>query len=140
MSLKDLELVYDRNLDKWIYVNNLTQEIFLSNKKIIANRYLRNGFYPQEYSFLFKKKLDTIQCSYCGDFVSTREITRDHSWPKSLGGVITTPSCDSCNTIKRNTKPIQWAIESSSSGLAFGKTEAAKGFAVFEEKTDDGYS
>jgi 5-methylcytosine-specific restriction endonuclease McrA len=39
-----------------------------------------------------------------------KEMTRDHIWPKSLGGDITTTACLECNTIKRDMKPIDFAI------------------------------
>lgn len=121
MSLKFLELVYDRRFDKWVYLDTRDNTIYVANKKIIANRYLRNGFYPLEFNFFTKQKNNIIQCSYCGYFFPTKVITRDHIYPKSLGGIATTPSCKSCNELKKNLRPIEWAIEASQSGLAYGE-------------------
>lgn len=138
MSLKNLELVYDDNLDKWVYIDKRDTSIIISNKKIVANRYLRNGFYPQEYSFIFRKRMPHTMCSYCGIFILTKNVTRDHIWPKSKGGSYTTPSCDSCNTLKKDMKPIEWGIEASLSGLTFDKRDMAQVFSVFEDDTPDG--
>lgn len=142
MSLRDLELVYDQTLNKWVYVDKNDDTIILSNKKIIANRYLRNGFYPQEYSFLQRKKMDKIQCSYCGTFIPVKVITRDHVYPKSLGGTYVTPACDACNTLKKNMKPIEWAIEASQSGLSFDKHMISEQYALLvgKEGNEDAYT
>lgn len=50
-----------------------------------------------------------------------RDSTRDHVYPKSLGGIITTTACYTCNTKKKNMLPVDWAIAASLSGRVFGE-------------------
>lgn len=108
-------------MSKWVYLDIRNNAIYVDNKKIVANRYIRNGFYPFEFNFFTKQKTGAIQCSYCGHFVPNKRITRDHVYPKSLGGISTTPSCRPCNELKADLRPIEWAIKSSESGIAFGE-------------------
>lgn len=109
--LKFTELVYDGHLGAWVYLDIYNDAIYHNNKKRPIRYNLRSGFYPYEYNFMFGRRDGQIQCSYCGLFFSTRQITRDHVWPKSLGGQFTTPACYNCNEVKSNTKPIEWALK-----------------------------
>ena len=77
-----------------------------------------SGYYPVGFNFLFSKLDRYGQCSYCGKFVPQRELTRDHVWPKSLGGNVKVPSCNPCNVIKEDKKPIEFAIFASTTGLS----------------------
>ena len=111
------ELVYDIQLNAWISLNlNLKTERAISLEQL-----KRRGFYPYAYNFVYGKRIDTSQCSYCGKFVLMRDMTRDHVWPKSLDGKITTTACYTCNTKKKDLKPIEFAILWSENGKAFGE-------------------
>ena len=93
------------------------------------------GNFPFDFHFIREERTGKVQCSYCGNFFIHEEITRDHVVPKSVGGTYTTPSCGSCNILKQDMMPIQWAIESSLSGLAFGeKTEIAQSLVTLTEE------
>ena len=112
-----LELVYDANLGAWIYV-----DIYKTEKSVnFVHQALRRGYFPYSFNFVFGKRGETCQCSFCGKFILMRESTRDHVWPKSLGGIITTTACEECNTKKADTKPIEFAIWWSQIGKAFGE-------------------
>ena len=50
-------------------------------------------------------------------------MTRDHVWPKSLGGYLKAPSCQPCNIAKEDLKPIEWAILSTATGIAIPEIE-----------------
>lgn len=117
MSLKYMELRYDRDLSKWMWVDIRNAEQI--SEVNVRRRFslLKNGFYPYEFNFLFYIKENTTQCSYCGIFLPSRQLTRDHIYPKSLGGIITTPCCRPCNEAKINMTPIQWAIFSAENEL-----------------------
>lgn len=78
-----------------------------------------SGHYPLTFNFIFIRQDKHVQCSYCGKFIHEKKLTRDHVWPKSKGGLIKTPSCLSCNIAKEDMTPIQWAVHSSITGLAF---------------------
>jgi hypothetical protein len=109
------ELIFDANIGAWIYI-----DIYKPIKKIIGfvNQALKRGFFPYSFNFVFGKRGETAQCSYCGRFFLMREMTRDHIWPKSLGGIITTTACYECNTKKKDKKPIEFAIWASETGFA----------------------
>lgn len=102
------ELVYDGNLGVWTYLPEELISFIKVKSRTTRNR--RSGFYPYEYNFLFGRRDGLIQCSYCGIFLPPRQITRDHVFPKSRGGVFTTPACYSCNEKKANKLPIEWAL------------------------------
>lgn len=104
------ELVFDAHIGAWTYVDFYEEK---KKKKEIRklNFNMRSGFYPYEYNFLYSRRDGVIQCSYCGKFFIKQVITRDHIYPKSLGGELTTPACNPCNETKANKKPIQWALE-----------------------------
>lgn len=110
MSLKHMELRYDRTVNKWTWVDIRNEEPISETNVRRRFSLLRSGFYPYEFNFLFYIKENTIQCSYCGISLPPRQMTRDHVYPKSLGGVITTPCCRPCNEAKQNKHPIEWAI------------------------------
>lgn len=110
-------LVYNIQLGVWISLD--LAQLYINSKDFLYD-FARKGFYPYTYSFTQKVRTDTAQCSYCGKFVLMREMTRDHVWPKSLGGEITTTACSECNTRKRDMKPIEFAIWWSEKGNAFG--------------------
>lgn len=80
-----------------------------------------SGYYPLTFNFVLIKQNKTVQCSYCGAFIRDKEITRDHVWPKSLGGVIKAPACGPCNTLKEDMKPIQFALYASDKGIALAQ-------------------
>jgi Pyruvate/2-oxoacid:ferredoxin oxidoreductase delta subunit len=69
-----------------------------------------SGHYPLTFNFIYSVNGKLVQCSYCGQFIPEREITRDHVYPKSKGGIIKTPSCEPCNIEKEDMLPIAWAI------------------------------
>lgn len=77
-----------------------------------------SGYYPLTFNFVLVKQNKTVQCSYCGRFVHDKELTRDHVWPKSLGGFIKAPACQPCNTVKEDMKPIEFAMYATDTGLA----------------------
>lgn len=112
MSLKNMELRYDKSVSKWVWVDTRYAEEPEISEANVRRRFslLRNGFYPYEFNFLFYIKESTTQCSYCGIFLPSKRLTRDHVYPKSLGGVITTPCCRPCNEAKTNKLPIEWAV------------------------------
>lgn len=109
MALKDWELRHNKTRNKWMWVNITEAEPILEcARKRYAN--LKNGFYPYEFNFLYYSKEDALQCSYCGIVLPSRRLTKDHIYPKSRGGCITTPCCNACNQAKGDKKPIEWAI------------------------------
>lgn len=77
-----------------------------------------SGHFPLTFNFVFIRQDRHIQCSYCGTFVPEKQITRDHVWPKSRGGIIKTPSCLDCNIAKEDMLPIEWAVHASNTGIA----------------------
>lgn len=102
------ELVYDAHLGAWVYFD-IFNDIFEPKKYHPHSKSQRSGFYPYEYNFLFGRRDGLVQCSYCGKFLITKQISRDHIYPKSRGGTMTTPSCYQCNERKANLLPIDWA-------------------------------
>lgn len=80
-----------------------------------------NGYFPLSFNFLYIRQDRYIQCSYCGKWVHEKKLTRDHVYPKSLGGQIKTPSCLQCNIDKDNMKPIEWAIHAHKNNLDFAE-------------------
>jgi 5-methylcytosine-specific restriction endonuclease McrA len=88
-------------------------------KEIKWHQKRQSGHYIFAFTFFPINRQKYIQCSYCGKFVNDKYLTRDHVWPKCLGGQIKTPACLSCNTIKGDMKPIDWAIFSTDVGIAF---------------------
>jgi 5-methylcytosine-specific restriction endonuclease McrA len=72
------------------------------------------AYYPLDYNFLNKSFDYSVQCSYCGRFQNFSEVTRDHVYPKSKGGITTVPSCYQCNEKKKDMLPIDWAVHFSS--------------------------
>ncbi len=69
-----------------------------------------SGNYPLTFNFVLQRIGHHIQCAYCGRFINEKRITRDHSWPKSKGGIIKVPSCRPCNEAKANMKPIDFGL------------------------------
>ena len=102
------DLVYDAHIGAWTYLDIFNNDAL--NKKHPKRFHLRSGFYPYEYNFIFRCRSGQTQCSYCGNFFNTKTITRDHVYPKSRGGVLTTPACYRCNTLKADMLPIDWAV------------------------------
>ena len=100
-------LIYDLQLDAWISISFADLVRLPKEPRFDITR---KGFYPYSYNFVKRYRSEIAQCSYCGKFVSMKDMTRDHTWPKSLGGEITTTACYDCNTRKRDMKPIQWAL------------------------------
>lgn len=100
-------LIYDLQLNAWLSIDI---KILLESPKELRIDTTRKGFYPYSYNFVLRRRSDIAQCSYCGKFLPMREMTRDHIYPKSLGGEITTTACYDCNTRKRDMLPIQWAL------------------------------
>jgi hypothetical protein len=76
-----------------------------------------SGYYPLTFNFILGMNGRTVQCSYCGTWVNEKVVTRDHVYPKSRGGIIKTPACEPCNTLKEDMLPIEWAIFASKRGL-----------------------
>lgn len=76
----------------------------------------KNGYYPYDFNFVTFQKGNITQCCLCGIFRQSRKLTREHTWPKSLGGIRTYPACKSCNQAKTNMKPIEWVLEAYKTG------------------------
>lgn len=112
MALKDWERQYDRTVNKWVWKNVKDMDTSEQEESCRPKRYrnLKNGFYPQEFNFLYYIREPELSCSYCGLTLPTRKLTRDHIYPKSRGGVLVTPCCMQCNQAKGDKKPIEWAI------------------------------
>lgn len=104
------ELVFDAHLGCWVYLEVPDDATYVDKRPLILRKSIKNGFYPYDYNFLFQRREYIISCSYCGRFMSARDITRDHTYPKSRGGLQTTPSCLRCNELKADSLPIAWAI------------------------------
>jgi len=113
--LKFTELVYDAHLGAWVYLDIFNDESYHQKKHYVKSR--KSGFYPYEYNFLFGRRDGQVQCSYCGKFFITKQISRDHVYPKSRGGMFTTPACYICNEYKADLLPIAWAIKYSTEPL-----------------------
>jgi len=101
------ELIYDVQLGAWISIDLAAQGLQKKISEFVAKR---RGYFPYSYNFVLGRRGDTAQCSYCGKFILMKEMTRDHVWPKSLGGEITTTACYDCNTKKKDMKPIEWGL------------------------------
>ena len=100
-------MIYDVQLGTWIYFeypNSLKKEA----KKHYA---LKRGYFPYNFNFVRGHRGDLAQCSYCGSFLPMKQMTRDHIYPKSLGGIITTTACYSCNVNKKDLKPIEFGLQ-----------------------------
>jgi 5-methylcytosine-specific restriction endonuclease McrA len=100
-------MIYDVQLGSWVYFeypNSLKKEA----KKHYA---LKRGYFPYNFNFVKGHRGDLAQCSYCGKFLPMKQMTRDHIYPKSLGGIITTTACYDCNVNKRDLKPIEFGIQ-----------------------------
>lgn len=110
MSLKFLELIYDYSMDKWVWLDVREDAIYVDNRKKEAPRNISKGFYSMDWNFVLGDRAGLVQCSYCGLFVGSREITRDHVYPKSKGGFSTAPACRPCNEAKTDLRPIEWAL------------------------------
>jgi 5-methylcytosine-specific restriction endonuclease McrA len=110
MALNDWKLRYDRDQNKWVWVD--IRESDPLKDQYIRKKYrnLKNGFYPYEFNFLYYVKEAELSCSYCGIKLPSRKLTRDHIYPKSKGGCFTTPCCGLCNQAKGDMKPIEWAL------------------------------
>ena len=91
------------------------------NRELVANDFYPSrlewykaargsGHYPLTFNFLFIRQDRHVQCSYCGVWIHERKVTKDHVYPKSLGGYIKTPCCLACNIYKADRKPIEWAV------------------------------
>lgn len=98
-------MIYDVQAGVWVYF-----QYPQVTKKEARNYQLKRGYFPYNFNFVRGHRGDLAQCSYCGKFIPMKDMTRDHVWPKSLGGVFTTTSCMECNTIKKNMKPIEFAL------------------------------
>lgn len=110
-------MIYDVQVGAWIYF-----EYPNSLKKEARKHYAqRRGYFPYNFNFVRGHRGDLAQCYLCGDFLPMKQMTRDHVWPKSLGGEITTTACTTCNSRKGNMKPIEFAIFWSLHGPAFGE-------------------
>ena len=99
-------MIFDAQKGTWIYFK------FPSTiKKEAGKNYsLRRGFFPYNFNFVRGHRGELAQCSYCGIFLPMKQMTRDHIYPKSLGGVVTTTSCSDCNEMKKDMRPIEFAL------------------------------
>lgn len=77
----------------------------------------RSGYYPLTFNFVLGKVDTFVLCSYCGISIPEKNITRDHVYPKSKGGILKTPSCGPCNQAKEDMLPIEWALYAMEYGL-----------------------
>lgn len=75
------------------------------------------GHFPLNFNFVFARLDKAIQCSYCGKPVYEKNLTRDHVYPKSKGGIVKTPCCLQCNIRKEDMKPIEFAVWFSKHGF-----------------------
>jgi 5-methylcytosine-specific restriction endonuclease McrA len=99
-------MIYDAQLGSFVYFeypNSLRKEA----KKHFA---LKRGYFPYNFNFVKGHRGDLAQCSYCGRFLSMKQMTRDHIYPKSLGGIVTTTACYDCNREKKDLKPIEYGL------------------------------
>jgi 5-methylcytosine-specific restriction endonuclease McrA len=110
LSLKFLELIYDYSADKWVWLDIRADAIYVDNIKKKAPKRLSRGFYSMDWNFVFGRRGGTVQCAYCGLFISAKEVTRDHVYPRSKGGYSTAPACRPCNEAKIDLRPIEWAV------------------------------
>lgn len=102
--------MFDAHIGAWVYLDILG-DISEPKKYHLYQKARRSGFYPYEYNFLFGRRDGIVQCSYCGEFLPTKKISRDHVYPKSRGGQLTTPACYRCNETKADMLPIEWALK-----------------------------
>lgn len=99
----DCEVGYDILLDT-------TGSAVMSRRKDWLRSARGSGHYPLSFNFVLQTDTRVVQCSYCGCAIPVKEVTRDHVYPKSKGGIIKTPCCLNCNTIKEDMKPIEFAL------------------------------
>ena len=52
------------------------------------------------------KKLGGDKCWYCGDELYRSTRTKDHFWPKCLGGRLLVVCCRNCNKMKKDYTPM----------------------------------
>jgi 5-methylcytosine-specific restriction endonuclease McrA len=45
-------------------------------------------------------------CWYCGDHFTSWNYTKDHFWPKHMGGRLKVPCCKNCNNEKAHLTPL----------------------------------
>jgi Zn-finger protein len=55
-------------------------------------------------------KLGGDKCWYCATDLFPSTKTKDHFWPKSLGGRLCVVSCANCNRMKGNFTPVGFVI------------------------------
>ena len=61
--------------------------------------------YSKKLSVYDYASLGDNKCWYCGDVLFPSTKTKDHFWPKSLGGRLKVCCCKNCNALKRNLTP-----------------------------------
>lgn len=79
----------------------------------------RQAFFPMDFNFLLRRQTGLFQCAYCGTFITDKYLSRDHVYPKSKGGNVTTACCAECNEKKKNMLPLEWALHASQHQLDF---------------------
>lgn len=108
-------MIYDVQNGVWVYFEYPSNPTREAQKRY----YLKKGYYPYNFNFVRGHRGDLAQCSYCGNFFPMKEMTRDHVYPKSRGGVFTTTSCGPCNQAKKNMLPIEYALSSINADVVF---------------------
>ncbi len=97
--------------------------IIMGRKKDWLRTARGSGHYPLSFNFVLAKCERFVLCSYCGGPVPEKELTRDHVYPKSKGGIIKAPACEPCNIAKQDMYPIQWALYALEMELDFWRPE-----------------
>jgi len=108
----DCEVEYNSDIS----TNKKGKVIMMGRRRDWLRAARSSGHYPLSFNFVLQKDMKFMQCSYCGTSVSNGNVTRDHTYPKSQGGMIKTPCCINCNIIKEDMRPIEFAIWYSKAG------------------------
>jgi hypothetical protein len=108
----ECEVTYTHDID----VDNKGKVNLMGRKKDWLKTARGSGHYPMTFNFVLQANTKFVQCSYCGCEIPEKQVTRDHVYPKSKGGIIKTPCCINCNIIKEDMKPIEWAMFASERG------------------------
>lgn len=101
-----------------VYLGHQGLVYWMVKKRDVYRAAIGSGHFPLTFNFPFQRDGRYIQCCYCGLFIYHKVITRDHVYPKSKGGMIKAPSCESCNIAKENMLPIEWAVYASKHNIA----------------------
>ena len=126
----ECEVIYNYDID-----TTRKGKVVVSRRRDWLRAARGSGHYPLSFNFVLQIDTRFVQCSYCGIAIPNKEVTRDHVYPKSRGGIIKTPCCIDCNIIKEDMKPIEFAVWYSKSG--FGIAMIPIGSDNREEELED---